>query len=67
MKKSRYCIGVDLGGTNIAVGIFDLETKKTIACDILTGENTFKILTDNLFVVGYDRRKFFITCKNRVF
>lgn len=34
-------------------GLFlDLETKKTITCDILTGENTFKILTDNLFVVG---------------
>lgn len=34
-------------------GLFlELETKKTITCDILTGENTFKILTDNLFVVG---------------
>ena len=27
MKKSKYCIGVDLGGTNIAVGLVDLETK----------------------------------------
>lgn len=25
-----YCIGVDLGGTNIAVGIIDLQTKKII-------------------------------------
>jgi glucokinase len=25
--KSKYCIGVDLGGTNIAVGIVDLEAK----------------------------------------
>jgi len=34
-------------------GLFlDLETKRTVTCDILTGENTFTILTDNLFVVG---------------
>ena len=26
MMKSKYCIGVDLGGTNIAVGLVDLET-----------------------------------------
>ena len=28
MLKSKYCIGVDLGGTNIAAGIVDLEEKK---------------------------------------
>ena len=28
--KSRYCIGVDLGGTNIAVGLVDLETKSIL-------------------------------------
>ncbi len=28
--KSRYCIGVDLGGTNIAVGLVNLETKSIV-------------------------------------
>ena len=28
--KSRYCIGVDLGGTNIAVGLVDLEIKSIL-------------------------------------
>ncbi len=28
--KSRYCIGVDLGGTNIAVGLVNLETKRIL-------------------------------------
>ena len=27
MSKTRYCIGVDLGGTNIAVGLVRLDTK----------------------------------------
>ncbi len=27
MKKSKYCIGVDLGGTNIAVGLVNLDAK----------------------------------------
>ena len=27
MLQSKYCIGVDLGGTNIAAGIVDLDTK----------------------------------------
>ena len=26
----RYCIGVDLGGTNIAAGLVDLDSKKII-------------------------------------
>ena len=26
----NYCIGVDLGGTNISAGIVDLDTKKII-------------------------------------
>ena len=30
MKKSEYCIGVDLGGTNIAVGLVNLETKAIV-------------------------------------
>ena len=30
MKKSKYCVGVDLGGTNIAVGLVDLETKSIV-------------------------------------
>ncbi len=28
--KSKYCIGVDLGGTNIAVGLVDLETRAIV-------------------------------------
>ncbi len=28
MPKKNYCIGVDLGGTNIAVGLVDLDSKK---------------------------------------
>jgi len=28
MMKSKYCIGVDLGGTNIAVGLVNLENKQ---------------------------------------
>ena len=30
MLKTNYCIGVDLGGTNIAVGLVDLETRKIV-------------------------------------
>ena len=30
MAKSKYCIGVDLGGTNIAVGLVDLESKRIL-------------------------------------
>lgn len=30
MKKSKYCIGVDLGGTNIAIGLVDLESKRIL-------------------------------------
>ena len=30
MMKSGYCIGVDLGGTNIAVGLVDLSTHKIV-------------------------------------
>ena len=30
MKKFKYCIGVDLGGTNIAVGIVNLEDKNIV-------------------------------------
>lgn len=30
MLQSKYCIGVDLGGTNIAVGIVDLDSKKIV-------------------------------------
>ena len=30
MKNSGYCIGVDLGGTNIAVGLVNLETKSIV-------------------------------------
>lgn len=30
MKKHNFCIGVDLGGTNIAVGLVDLETKAIV-------------------------------------
>ena len=30
MLQSKYCIGVDLGGTNIAAGIVDLEAKKIV-------------------------------------
>ena len=30
MLQSKYCIGVDLGGTNIAVGIVDLNSKKIV-------------------------------------
>ena len=30
MKKSEYCIGVDLGGTNIAVGIVEVNSGKII-------------------------------------
>ncbi len=26
----EYCIGVDLGGTNIAAGIVDLQSKKIV-------------------------------------
>ena len=28
MLQKKYCIGVDLGGTNIAVGLVDLDSKK---------------------------------------
>ncbi len=28
MTNSKYCIGVDLGGTNIAIGLVNLETKE---------------------------------------
>ena len=27
---SKYCIGVDLGGTNIAVGLIDLDLKAIV-------------------------------------
>ena len=30
MKKSEYCIGVDLGGTNVAVGIVEVNSGKII-------------------------------------
>ena len=30
MKKFKYCIGVDLGGTNIAVGIVNIEDKNIV-------------------------------------
>lgn len=30
MTSSKYCIGVDLGGTNIAVGLVDLESKQIL-------------------------------------
>ena len=30
MRKSNYCIGVDLGGTNIAVGLVDLSARKIV-------------------------------------
>ena len=30
MKKFKYCIGVDLGGTNIAVGLVDLDSKSIV-------------------------------------
>ena len=30
MLQSKYCIGVDLGGTNIAAGIVDLDAKKIV-------------------------------------
>ena len=30
MKLSNYCIGVDLGGTNIAVGLVDLEERRIV-------------------------------------
>ncbi len=30
MLQSKYCIGVDLGGTNIAAGIVDLDSKKIV-------------------------------------
>ncbi len=30
MSKIRYCIGVDLGGTNIAVGLVRLDTKSIV-------------------------------------
>ena len=30
MKKFKYCIGVDLGGTNIATGLVDLENKSIV-------------------------------------
>ena len=30
MTKTKYCIGVDLGGTNIAVGLVNLETKTIV-------------------------------------
>ena len=30
MLQSKFCIGVDLGGTNIAVGIVDLDAKKIV-------------------------------------
>lgn len=30
MLQSKYCIGVDLGGTNIAAGIVDLEQRKIV-------------------------------------
>ena len=30
MSEKNYCIGVDLGGTNIAVGIVDLKCRKII-------------------------------------
>lgn len=30
MNNSKYCIGVDLGGTNIAIGLVDLETKDIV-------------------------------------
>ncbi len=33
MKNSKYCIGVDLGGTNIAVGLVDLETRQIVKKD----------------------------------
>ena len=26
----RYCIGVDLGGTNIAVGLVDMDSKSIV-------------------------------------
>lgn len=31
MLQSKYCIGVDLGGTNIAAGLVDLSEKKIVA------------------------------------
>ena len=31
MTKSKLCVGIDLGGTNIAVGIVDLEEKNIVA------------------------------------
>ena len=30
MSKKNYCIGVDLGGTNIAVGLVDLDSRKIV-------------------------------------
>ncbi|MBQ8689639.1 MAG: ROK family protein [Clostridia bacterium] len=30
MLKKKYCIGVDLGGTNIAVGLVDLDSRKIV-------------------------------------
>ena len=30
MLQSKYCIGVDLGGTNIAAGIVDLDARKIV-------------------------------------
>jgi len=30
MLQSKYCIGVDLGGTNIAAGIVDLDAKRIV-------------------------------------
>ena len=30
MLQSKYCIGVDLGGTNIAAGIVDLDSKEIV-------------------------------------
>ena len=30
MLNKKYSIGVDLGGTNIAVGLVDLETQKIV-------------------------------------
>ncbi len=30
MEKFKYCIGVDLGGTNIATGLVDLESKSIV-------------------------------------
>ena len=30
MPRKNYCIGVDLGGTNIAVGLVDLDSRKIV-------------------------------------